>query len=475
MDLKSIALITPEIILSVLALGLLMWEAFFPNHKKAFIPVSIIGVIGASLFFLPKASPAAWTNYGTVLGMLSIDTPSIFFKIVIALAVVLVLWISSDYYEYTDVPMGTYCALLIFSTVGMMLLVSATDLLIAVIALELISIPSFVLTGYILKRRAAAEGAMKFFLVGTFSTGILLFGMSYYYGYFGSTHMDALMAFSANGSRPDMSLSLILVFLVAGLGFKLAMVPFHMWAPDAYEAAPTPITAFLSIAPKAAAIGFILRLFNNHAALNLTPVLAILAAVTMTVGNLGAIHQTNIKRLLAYSSIAQIGYILVALVGGGSLGGQAAMIYTFVYLFMNLGVFAILIMVSNTIHSEEIPVFAGLSKKSFGLAVALVFFLLSLTGIPPMAGFVGKFAVFAAVLKSPGLAWLAIVAVLNSVISLYYYFKIAQQAFFREADASPVGYSPALLSCVIIALAVTVLAGIFPGPLLGWVRQIVGS
>lgn len=151
------------------------------------------------------------------------------------------------------------------------------------------------------------------------------------------------------------------------------------------------------------------------------------------------------------------------------------MIYTFVYLFMNLGVFAILIMVSNTIHSEEITVFAGLSKKSFGLAVALVFFLLSLTGIPPMAGFVGKFAVFAAVLKSPGLGWLAVIAVLNSVISLYYYFKIAQQAFFREADASPIGYSPALLSCVIIALGVTVLAGIFPGPLLGWVRQIVGS
>jgi NADH-quinone oxidoreductase subunit N len=299
--------------------------------------------------------------------------------------------------------------------------------------------------------------------------------MSYYYGYFGSTHLDALMGYTASGMRPDMALSLILIFLVAGIGFKLAMVPFHMWAPDAYEAAPTPITAFLSIAPKAAAIGFVLRLFNNHAALNLTPVLAVLAALTMTIGNLGALQQTNVKRLLAYSSIAQVGYILVALVGGGSLGGQAAMIYTFVYLFMNLGVFAILIMLSNSVHNEELPVFAGLYKKSFGLSIALIIFLLSLTGIPPMAGFIGKFAVFAAVLKSSNLVWLAVVAVLNSVISLYYYFRIAHQAFFREADAAPISYSPALLSCVIIAVSVTLLAGIIPGPLLSWVRQIVGS
>jgi NADH-quinone oxidoreductase subunit N len=475
MDIKSIVLITPEIILSTLALVLLVWEAFLPSHRKLFIPVSMIALLGSGLLFIPKASVTQWTHYGTVLGMLAIDTPAVFFKIVIAAAVFLVLWMSSDYYEFSDAPLGTYASLLLFATVGMMLLVSATDLLIAVIALELISIPSFILTGYVLKRRSAAEGAMKYFLVGTFSTGILLFGMSYYYGYFGSTHLDALMSFSANGQRPDMSLSLILIFLVAGLGFKLAMVPFHMWAPDAYEAAPTPITAFLSIAPKAAAVGFVLRLFNNHAALNLTPVLAVLAALTMTIGNVGALQQTNMKRLLAYSSIAQVGYILVALVGGGTLGGQAAMLYTFVYLFMNLGLFAVLMMVANSVHSEEISIFAGLSKKSFGLAVALVIFLLSLTGIPPMAGFIGKFAVFAAVLKAPGLLWLAIVAVLNSVVSLFYYFRVAQQAFFREADAAPISYSPALLSCVIIAVGVTLLAGILPGQLLGWVRQLVGS
>lgn len=475
MDLKSLYLIAPELILSTLALALLMWEAFFPSHRKAFIPAAIVGLIAATFPLLSKACATSWTQYGMTFGMLSLDTPAVFFKIVIAIAVLLVLWISADYYEFSDVPLGTYASLLLLATVGMMMLVASTDLLIAVIALELISIPSFILTGYILQRRSSAEGAMKFFLVGTFSTGVLLFGMSYYYGYFGSTGLDALMSFSAGGSKPDMALSLILIFLVAGLGFKLAMVPFHMWAPDAYEAAPTPITAFLSVAPKAAAVGFLLRLFNNHAALNLTPVLAALAAITMTIGNAGAIHQTNIKRLLAYSSIAQVGYILVALVAGGSLGGQAAMIYTFVYVFMNLGVFAILIMISNTIHSDEIPVFAGLSKKSFGLAVALAVFLLSLSGIPPVAGFVGKFMVFAAAIKTQGLVWLAVVAVLNSVVSVFYYFRIAQQAFFKEAGAEPLRYSPALLSCVIIALGVTLLAGILPGPLLGWVRQIVGS
>jgi NADH-quinone oxidoreductase subunit N len=473
MDTTSLSLLAPELFLSAFALAMLMWDAFAPNQRRSFVYGSVAALVATGAMLLPRACSTAGS--GVAFGLVTVDPAAAFFKIALVSAIILVLWISLDYHEFADVSMGTYCGLLLLSTVGMMLLVGANDLLMAVIALELISIPSFVLTGYVLKRRSSAEGAIKFFLVGTFSTGLFLFGASYYYGYFGNTSLASLADFSVSGMSPDMGLSLILVLLVAGLGFKLAMAPFHMWAPDAYEGAPTPVTAFLSVAPKAAAIGFVLRLFNNHAGLHLTGVLAVLAAITMTIGNVGALHQTNIKRLFAYSSIAQVGYILVALVAGGSLGTQATMIYTFLYLFMNLGIFAILIMVSNQSKSDELPVFAGLSKKSFGLAIALVAFLLSLTGIPPMAGFIGKFAIFAAVVKADGLIWLGVIAVINSVISLYYYFRIAQQAFFREADAAPLTYSPALISCVIIALGVTLLAGILPSQLIGWVRNVVGS
>jgi NADH-quinone oxidoreductase subunit N len=234
------------------------------------------------------------------------------------------------------------------------------------------------------------------------------------------------------------------------------------------------------VAPKAAGIGFLLRILINHVDLNLTPVLAVLSALTMTVGNIGALHQTNVKRLMAYSSIAQVGYILAALtaavVAVGDLGSQAVMVYTFLYVFMNLGVFAVLILVSNQTRSDEITTFAGLSKTSFGLAMALAVFLLSLTGIPPMAGFVGKFALFAALMKNTGLVWLGVVAVVNSVISLYYYFRIVREVFFCEPQepSRPLVFSPALICCVVATLAVTLALGVFPGPFLNWVRTVVG-
>lgn len=491
---NQLVLLAPEIFLSVLALGLLIGETIWGEKRKFWIYLSIgaLAVVGlhqlryfcAKSFWgaqwaglAPEVIKDQWIQYQPVFDMVSVDSLAVFFKIAVILVVIMVLWLSVSYPEYEDAPFGTYASLLLLATVGMMLLVSSTDLLMAVIALELLSITSFILTGFTLKRRSSSEGAIKFFLVGTFSTGILLFGISYYYGYFGTTSIHSLLTFPSLGQKPDIALSLILILLLAGLGFKLAMVPFHMWAPDAYEGAPTPITAFLSVAPKVAAIGFIMRLLGQHASFQFTPVLAVLAAITMTVGNLGALHQTNLKRLLAYSSIAQVGYILVALVAGGSLGSQAVMIYTFLYIFMNLGVFAALVVVYNQTRSDELSAFSGLSSRSMGLALALVVFLLSLTGIPPMAGFVGKFAIFAAVIKQPSLLWLGVVAVVNSVISLYYYFRIVHQMFFMEAQAapSPLRFSPALLCCLGVSLAVTVAAGLMPSQLLDWVRMMVGS
>ncbi len=490
---KQLVLITPELFLSALALGIMLGEAFFPSKSKAWMTAGIAGLVlaglhqvlffatgsypGAAAFGLePVATHGGWVQYGTVFGMIATDSLAVFFKLLIIISVLFTLWLSSDYREFDGAPMGTYVSLLLLATVGMMFMVSSLDLLIAVIALELLSISSFILVGFIIKRHSSIEGAIKYFLVGTFSTGILLFGISYYYGYFGSTNIEALLRAASFGGTPDMTLCFLLMFIIAGLGFKLAMVPFHMWAPDTYEGAPTPITAFLSSAPKAAAVGFLLRLLANHEGLGITPVLAVLAALTMTVGNLGALKQTNMKRLLAYSSIAQIGYILVAIVAGGSLGTQGAMVYMFIYVFMNMGLFAGLLVLSNQNSNDDIPTFAGLSAKSMGFALVVVLLALSLTGIPPMGGFIGKFAVFAAIIPHPELLWLAVVAVLNSVVSLYYYFRIVHQMFFREATGpSVIKFSPALMTCLVAALGVTVIAGILPNQILGWVRNILGS
>lgn len=490
---KELVLLAPEVFLSILSLAILVGEAFYPRERRLWVYLGIGGLtlclVHQILFFVyhaipgaaalgvqPVAVSAGWVQYDLAYGMVAVDSLASFFKVVLIVAVIMVLWLSLDYYEFAAAQMGTYTGLLLLATVGMFFMVGSTDFLIAVIALELLSVASFVLTGFILDRKSSSEAAIKFLLVGTLSTGILLFGISYYYGFFGSTSFMPLQQYGLGGQQPDMALSLIMMFLVAGLGFKLAMVPFHMWAPDAYEGAPTPITAFLSVAPKAAAVGLLLRILSNHAALGITQVLGVFAAITMTVGNVGALQQTNVKRLLAYSSIAQVGYILVAIVAGQSLGSQAAMIYTFVYLFMNLGFFAGLMVVSSKTHSEEVSDFAGLSSKSMALSLILVVFLLSLTGLPPMAGFIGKFAIFAAVINQPTLTWLGIVAVLNSVISLYYYFRIAQQMFFKDASSnvSPT-FTPALLSCLAIALGVTLLVGLFPDRILGWVRNVVGS
>jgi NADH-quinone oxidoreductase subunit N len=487
---KQLILLFPEIFLSVVSLAILVGEAFYPKKRKTWLHVGfaslLICLIHQVSFFVLGASPWAgglgveplvskglWIQYDTIFGMVALDSLAVFFKIILLIAVILVGWISLDYYEFKDTPLGTYASLLLIATVGMLFLVGSVDFLCAIISLEILSISSFVLSGFILSRRSSSEGAIKFLLVGTLSTAIFLLGISYYYGYFGSTRIEPLQQLTAG---VDLPLSLILMLLLAGIGFKLAMVPFHMWAPDAYEGSPTPVTAFLSVAPKAAAIGFLLRLIPNPDALGLTPVISVLAALTMTVGNLGALHQTNVKRLLAYSSVAQVGYILVAMVAGGTLGSQAAMVYTFFYVFMNMGIFAGLLIVSSDSHSEELTTFSGLSNKSLLLSLALIMFLLSLTGIPPLAGFVGKFAVFASVIQKPELLWLGIVAVLNSVVSLYYYFRIAQQIFFKESSHSnPPVLSPALVSCLVIALVVTLIGGMFPEQVLGWVRNVVGS
>ncbi|MCB4757551.1 MAG: NADH-quinone oxidoreductase subunit N [Elusimicrobia bacterium] len=489
---KDLVLILPEIFVFFVGCVVLLGEAFFPRKSRLWLPVSIAGLVCVALFLFPffstqsywgvhfdeslKTSVAGIGAYQGFFGMVIVDSQAVFFKLASVFSTLLVLLLSKDHWEFETIQWGTYSSLLLFATVGMMFLVSSNDLLMAVLSLELLGIASFILTGFVLSRRSSSEGAIKFFLVGTLSTGLFLFGISYYYGYFGSTNLKALLELSINQGKPDFVLGAALVFLVAGLGFKLAMVPFHMWVPDSYEGAPTPVTAFLSVAPKVAAIGFLVRLFGQHASLNLTWLFSLLAALTMTVGNLGALQQTNVKRLLAYSSIAQMGYILAAFVAGGGLGSQAVMVYLIIYIFMNIGLFSLLILLSNQFRSDEIEIFSGLSRRSIGLGLALVVFLLSMTGVPPLAGFVGKFVIFAALIKDPALLWLAVVAVINSVISLFYYFRIAHQAFFKSPTVGdlPLTLNPYVGTCFWVTLLMTIAWGLFPSSVLVWIGRVVG-
>jgi hypothetical protein len=287
--------------------------------------------------------------------------------------------------------------------------------------------------------------------VGAFSTGIMVFGMSLLYGITGGTSLTALTGPSL-AAFPVLPLVGALVFVLAGFGFKLALAPFHMWAPDVYEGAPTPITAFLSVAPKAAAFGMLIRFFQNHTALHVTVILAVVAAVTMTVGNLAALRQTNVKRMLAYSSIAQMGYVMMGLVAGGAAGFRAVLVYLVAYVLMNVGIFASVIAVGEDSQSESIEGFSGLAFRSLPLALTTTVFLLSLTGIPPLVGFIGKFSLFSATLQAPGLVWLAVVGAVNTVISLVYYFSIVRAMFFGPAARPESPRLPGPLTAVLARL-----------------------
>jgi NADH-quinone oxidoreductase subunit N len=450
-------------------MALLLGDAFAPSRRRLWLGAASALVLAAAACVVRSLDQT-----GVVLGMMAVDGLGHFFRLTLLGGVLLVLWMSSDYGAFAKarIGWGTYAALLLFSAAGLLFLVASMDLLMVVISLELISVTSFILTGFQRRERRSTEAAIKFFLVGAFSSGIMIYGISLLYGLLGSTSLQALADADLLG-LPRFPLVGSLLFILAGLGFKLGMAPFHMWIPDAYEGAPTPVTAFLSVAPKAAAVGVLVRALSNHAELDLTGVLAVLAALTMTLGNLSALRQTNVKRLMAYSSIAQVGYILVGFVAAGKLGMLSVLVYTLAYLFMNLGAFACVIAVTDEAGTDEIEGFAGLSRRSLPLALATTVFLLSLTGIPPLIGFVGKFAIFAAAVAE-GWIWLAVAGVLNSVVSLYYYFLIAHRMFFTEpARSGPVRLTPALAACVALTLFVTLAVGLFPNALLAWALGVV--
>jgi NADH-quinone oxidoreductase subunit N len=370
-----------------------------------------------------------------------------------------------------DERMGEYCSLLIFSSLGMMLMVSSNDLLMVFLSMEFVSLCCFVLAGFIRKDRKSLEGALKYFLIGAVSSGIFVYGVSLIAGITGSVNFFSIAKWvKVNGMTPLFAGSALM--MLAGFGFKIAMVPFHMWAPDVYEGAPTTITAYLSVASKAAGIAVILRTFTAGMNIELNMVIAVISAATMTIGNLLAISQNNVKRMLAYSGIAHVGYMLMGFASGGDLGIESVVIYNLAYLFMNLGAFACVIAIFNIIGSDDINNYAGLSAKNPFLSLVFFLFLLSLAGIPPTAGFIAKFYVFSAAIDN-GFIWLAVIGALNGVIALYYYMRITYNMYFKTGNTEAIKI-PAELKFIIGFSAIMVLLFcIIPGTFISFTNQAV--
>jgi NADH-quinone oxidoreductase subunit N len=402
-----------------------------------------------------------------------VDDYAVFFETVIIIATALTVAMSLEYAADAALAGAEYYALVLFAALGMMLMAAAGDLIIIFLGLETMSIAVYALAGFIRRDPKSNEAAIKYFLLGAFSTGFLLYGIALIYGASGTIRLEPIRASLAGGTGTNPLLLLGLGMLLIGFGFKVAAVPFHMWTPDAYEGAPTPITAFMAVGVKVAAFAGFLRIFMaNLGAVSpeWTTVLWIVAALTMTAGNVIALVQSNIKRMLAYSAIAHAGYVIVGMAAAGRRdAGGAILYYLLAYAFTNLGAFAVVVALDRGAEAhDQIADYRGLARDHPGLAAALALCLLSLTGVPPMAGFVAKFYIFAAALNA-GLVWLVVIAVLNSAVSAYYYVGVIVAMYMQEGGVSVERMSrrPGLLISVVVGVAGVIALGVYPQPYMG--------
>lgn len=495
----------PELILTVGVLVILLYDVVVRGRDaaQAWIAVAtLVAAIVATVWLSTQPAGAIFEARSAVdpdkvirAGVFLSDGFTHFFRL-IGLVTTLLVTLSGLAFMRGRTPYkGEFYALVLSAALAMNLMAGANDLIMVALSIEFLSITSYILTGYLRNDPRSVEGGLKYFLYGSIVSAAMLFGMSLLYGATGTTSLvdpaGATRTIAAVAADPERLmvnglgglLLPALAMVVAGIGFKIALVPFHQWSPDAYQGAPTPITAFLSVGPKAAGFAVLLRLMlSTFGGAELAPswlgLLAALAAVTMIVGNLGALTQTDVKRMMAYSSIAQAGYMLLGLValGGGMLEGiepvGAVLVYILAYLFTNLGAFAVIIAVDHATGSSDVGSYAGLMKRSPFLAVALAVFFLSLVGIPPLAGFIGKFAVFSAAVTG-GQAMLAVVGVLTGVISVGYYFRVMREAFFTAPPegAGAIRLASPLRLVVVVALVMTFAIGLMPTPFIQLANQ----
>jgi NADH-quinone oxidoreductase subunit N len=505
-NIPSLRYFLPESVLTLAVIAMFVQDLIVRKSARR-----IGWLVGGALFWLALTAVAVAATPDGITplfgGLIQHDPMRIFFAWLFLAAALLTVLIAPKSEQISPARLGEFIALLFALVLGMFLMASATDLLMVYLSIEMVSLVSYVLTSFRRANRKANEAALKYVIYGGVASGVMLYGISILYGLFGTTRVTGtggigaqladvtsrLFLAHAFGGQPAAQLALVVavIFVLAGVGYKIASVPFHMWCPDVYEGAPTPFTAFLSVGPKAAGFAVAIRFFfaafekavpgGGYAATTELPwpaIIGIISAITMTLGNLTAIVQNNVKRMLAYSSIAHAGYLLMGLAAASTAGVQSILVYLIVYVLMNVGAFLVVMAVSRVTGGEEVSDFRGLGTKAPLAALALSIFLFSLTGIPPFAGFAGKYLVFAAVVQQGGF-WnvlLAVIGVLNSAVSLFYYARIVKAMYLEDAlDERPLPL-PAIYTGVLVALAVPIIAlGVYWAPLVRWASAAFGG
>ena len=465
--------ILPVLILAGYACGLMLVDLVIPEHRKRWTAwLALLGLAAAAvgLLFWPAGGQLVGFN-----GMLIADNYAVFLDLIILGSGGLTVLLALNYLPRAGLERGEFYYLLLFTVSGMLLMAQAADLIVVFLALELLSIPLYILSGFARPRPASEESALKYFLLGAFASAFLVYGVALVYGATGTTNLSKVLASVAGGQAQTGLLALGAGLVLVGLGFKVAVVPFHMWTPDVYDGAPSVVTAFMSVGAKTAGFAALLRVFLTAfpgLAANWALVAAVISALTMILGNFAAIAQSNIKRMLAYSSIAHAGYILMGLVAASSPNATlrsfsvgASLYYLLAYALTNLGTWAVVIAVERT-EGEGLKIddYAGLGWRRPGLALAMALFMLSLTGLPPTVGLIAKIFVFRAALDA-GYLWLALIGVVTSLVSAYFYLRVVFVMYMQEGEGRALS-APLLNFTVGLTALATVVFAIFPGPLM---------
>lgn len=488
---QSLELIRPEIVLSIALVVLVMFDLIFHIDKKIIPYVALIGLIATGIFLLMNNQSGfafQQTNLMGRIGIVAIDSFGTYFKILIITSSILIVFFSfsSDEIQKIQDRLGEYYALIFGMILGMFFMVSATDLILIYLSLELMSLSSYVLAGFTKLRDRNSEAALKYLIYGAVSSGLMLYGISLLYGLTGSTnlHIIGLILQAPHANQFTVAFANILIF--AGIGYKISSAPFHFWTPDVYEGAPITITTYLSVASKAAGFALLIRFLKLYVVADVDPLgfwivlssfdwkslLIVISILTMTLGNFTALWQNNLKRLLAFSSIAHAGYLMLGILVFSNGGLLAVLIYFAVYLLMNFGAFLIVMLIGNKTGNENIDDYDGLGFTSPLLAVSFVIFLVSLAGLPPTAGFIGKLYLFVALVDAKMIT-VAVIALLNTVVSLYYYLRIVKHMYLNKQTEKTITVTPKLSEAILVlVLVVPVLVlGIYFQPLVDWAKN----